>query len=213
MRKLILLALVIAGGVAPLAVQAKAGLKVINRLMGEAKYSRPRGSNAVVDTIMIHFTSDIAAHPEAPYDLDRCIKIFENYGVSAHYLIDRDGNVHRLVKEERAAFHAGKGVLPWHPYRTNTLNSFSIGIELLAIGTKEEMTKFVPVETFNKVAGKDIGFTDAQYAAVTRLIADIRGRWPGINPNRHHVIGHNEYAPQRRSDPGKLFDWRRIGLE
>jgi N-acetyl-anhydromuramyl-L-alanine amidase AmpD len=69
------------------------------------------------------------------------------------------------------------------------------------------------VEIYDKVAEKDIGFTDAQYDAVKQLIADIRRRWPGINHNRRHIVGHNEYAPDRRSDPGELFDWRRMGLE
>lgn len=30
--------------------------------------------------------------------------------------------------------------------------------------------------------------------------------------DRRHIIGHSDYAPKRRRDPGVVFDWSRIGL-
>lgn len=186
-------------------------LKIVDHLMDENKVSRERGE-AKVETIMLHFCSDVIQNPKSPYSLERIVGIFDQYGVSAHYLIDREGVVHRLVKEERAAFHAGKGVLPWPPYRTNVLNNFSIGIEIMAIGSREEMKKFMSTDIYDKVESKDIGFTEAQYASLKKLIAEIRTRWPLIEFDRRHIVGHDTYAPDRRSDPGELFDWTKIGL-
>ena len=184
--------------------------RIIDHLMDQARISNSRGNNQV-DMIMLHFSSDVSAHPTDPYHLDRVIGTYGNTA-SAHYLIDREGNIYRLVKEERAAWHAGKGSLPWTPHRTNTLNSTSIGIEMMGISTWEDMRIFIPKATYDKVAKKDIGYTDAQYQSLNLLLADIRHRHSKILFDRHHIISHSDYAPKRRTDPGVLFDWTRIGL-
>jgi LysM repeat protein len=41
---------------------------------------------------------------------------------------------------------------------------------------------------------------------------EILKRHPTIQRNRKHIVGHNEYAPGRKKDPGKLFDWSRINI-
>jgi|HubBroStandDraft_6_1064221.scaffolds.fasta_scaffold329013_2 N-acetyl-anhydromuramyl-L-alanine amidase AmpD len=184
-------------------------LKIVDHPMSE-KVSRPRGSRPV-EYVMLHFSSDVVAHPEAPYNLDRVIATYGN-AASANYLIDREGNVFRLVKEDRVAWHAGKGALPWPPYLTNNLNSYSIGIEMMNVSTWKDMKVFMSKETYDKVAKKDIGYTDAQYKSLNLLLADIRSRWPKVTMDRHHIVAHSTYAPGRRSDPGELFDWTRIGL-
>ena len=53
-----------------------------------------------------------------------------------------------------------------------------------------------------------IGFTDAQYDALSVLVEDICSRYQ-IPMDRAHIIGHEEYSPQKQ-DPGQLFDWSRI---
>ncbi len=184
--------------------------KIIDHLMDQARISSSRRANQV-DTIMLHFSSDVSAHPTDPYNLDRVIGTYGT-NASAHYLIDRQGNIYRLVKEERAAWHAGTGSLPWPPYRTNSLNRTSIGIEMMGISTWEDMKIFIPKATYDKVAKKDIGYTDAQYQSLNLLLADIRRRHPKIQFDRHHIISHSDYAPKRRTDPGVVFDWTRIGL-
>ena len=103
-----------------------------------------------------------------PYNVDRVIATYGN-AASAHYLIDREGNIYRLVKEERAAYHAGRGRLPWPPYRTN-MNSTSIGIEMMNISTWDDMKIFIPKATYDKIAKKDIGYTDAQYQSLNRSV-------------------------------------------
>lgn len=106
--------------------------------------------------------------------------------VSAHYLIGRDGDVVQLVDEAKRAWHAGAG--EWRG--EGDLNSRSIGIEL-------DNTGLHP-------------FSEPQMSALSLLVSDIRGRW-SIPPEG--VLGHSDFAPDRKADPGKRFDWRRLALE
>ncbi|MCF8178858.1 MAG: N-acetylmuramoyl-L-alanine amidase [Sulfuritalea sp.] len=104
-------------------------------------------------------------------------------GVSAHYLIGRDGTVIQLVDETRRAWHAGKS---WWGGNTD-LNSTSIGIEL--DNTGEEV------------------FAEAQIVALLGLLEGIRirHRIPWAN-----YLGHGDVAPGRKVDPSHLFPWRRL---
>lgn len=101
--------------------------------------------------------------------------------VSAHFLVRRDGEVIQFVPCSRRAWHAG--VSNWRGHER--CNDFSIGIEL---------------EGCDRVA-----FEDAQYLALKRLLAELRRRYP-----IEAVVGHNEIAPGRKTDPGPCFDWERV---
>src|SRR5438067_8869579 len=50
-------------------------------------------------------------------------------------------------------------------------------------------------------------FPEPQMAAVELLCHEILGRHP-IPP--HRVVGHSDIAPDRKSDPGELFEWPRL---
>src|SRR5207247_2688084 len=50
-------------------------------------------------------------------------------------------------------------------------------------------------------------FPEAQMAAVEALCRDILSRHR-IPPYR--VVGHSDIAPDRKADPGELFDWPRL---
>lgn len=104
--------------------------------------------------------------------------------VSAHYLIEDDGTVHRLVREDRRAWHAGKSF--WRG--TTDINSASIGIELVNPGHE---FGYQP-------------FPDAQMEALLPLLADMVQRH---DIPRANVVGHSDIAPARKEDPGELFDW------
>ena len=107
--------------------------------------------------------------------------------VSSHYLVEEDGTIWRLVPEERRAFHAG--VSCW--LGEQNLNYVSIGIEIVnpghAWGYRE--------------------FPEPQMRAVEMLCRDIVAR-RRIPPYR--IVGHSDIAPDRKSDPGELFDWPRL---
>ncbi|MEQ1499283.1 MAG: N-acetylmuramoyl-L-alanine amidase [Novosphingobium sp.] len=108
----------------------------------------------------------------------------EEAGVSAHYMIEEDGKIHRLVREDRRAYHAGKSY--WRGVKD--VNSASVGIEIVN-------------------PGHEFGyrpFPDAQMEALLPLLAGIVERW---DVPRANVVGHSDVAPQRKEDPGELFDW------
>lgn len=105
--------------------------------------------------------------------------------VSAHYLVEEDGRVFRLVPEERRAWHAG--VSFWRGRRN--VNGDSIGIEIVNPGHEWGYRPF----------------PDAQIAAVTALVADIRSRWTIEDGD---IVGHSDVAPARKDDPGELFPWK-----
>ncbi|AFM06361.1 negative regulator of beta-lactamase expression [Bernardetia litoralis DSM 6794] len=175
--------------------------------------SRNRSSDASITHVMLHFCSNAAKKPENPYNLKDILNIFETYRVSAHYIIDREGIIHHLVNENRAAHHAGRGHLAHEgENHHNDLNGRSIGIEMMAIGTQTEMSKFISTEKYQKINKNDVGFTEAQYKSLARLLKDIESRHADVSHDRKHIVGHDEYAPSRRSDPGSLFDWNKIGL-
>jgi len=108
------------------------------------------------------------------------------YEVSAHYLISRQGQVRQMVKERDRAWHAGAG--SWAGL--TDINSRSIGIELTNTGSEP--------------------FGEPQMAALCDLIRGIMDRWA---IRSHDVIGHQDMAPERKSDPGRRFDWVRLARE
>jgi N-acetylmuramoyl-L-alanine amidase len=108
-------------------------------------------------------------------------------GVSAHYVLAEDGQVLRLVPEEKRAWHAGKS---WWRGITD-VNSASVGIEIVN-------------------PGHEFGyrpFPEPQVDALLPLVADIVRRH-GIKPP--YVVGHSDIAPVRKEDPGELFPWARL---
>ncbi len=109
--------------------------------------------------------------------------------VSAHYMIEEDGRVFQLVREDRRAWHAG--VAEWAGI-TN-VNSASIGIELVNGGHN------VP-----NPDGSLPEFPDAQINALIPLCKDIMARH--TIPAKG-VVGHSDIAPERKDDPGEAFPW------
>jgi N-acetyl-anhydromuramyl-L-alanine amidase AmpD len=160
--------------------------------------------------VVLHFISNAALDPKNPYIYEDIRNIFKEYDVAPHYMIDRNGVIYYMLPENRVARHAGKGDLEGYPEYKDHLNDFSIGIELMAIGTATEMQTIIPSEDYKKIPQEHIGYTEAQYKSLSQLIDDILARNPKIKRNRTHIIGHDEYATGRKTDPGSLFDWGRI---
>jgi len=104
--------------------------------------------------------------------------------VSAHFLIDRKGDVTQYVPVQRRAWHAGVSV--WQG--REGCNDFSIGVELEG----DAKTPFEP----------------NQYATLASLTALIQTRYPTVKTDR--IVGHEHIAPGRKWDPGPLFDWPRL---
>lgn len=158
--------------------------------------------------VVIHFTSAVVISKEDPYNMETVRGIFEDNGLSIHYIIDREGNVLCYMPEDRAAWHAGKGTYGDDERLTNLMNKYSIGIELLAIGSEKDMAQYLTPAEYNALDGSLIGFTDEQYDTLGRLIKDICER-NEIPFDSEHIIGHDMYNPEK-NDPGELFDWDKL---
>jgi len=141
----------------------------------------PRPQGGVIDMLVIHYTGMESAQGALSRLRDPAAR------VSAHYVIDEEGIVSRLVDENARAWHAGKAA--WRG-ETN-INERSIGIELVN-------------------PGHEFGyrpFAEAQMTALIGLTLDILARHP-IPPE--NIVGHADVAPTRKQDPGELFDWARL---
>lgn len=169
-------------------------------------FSRAREHNP--EFVMIHFTSAVVLSKTDPYNQELVRGIFEDYGVSVHYIIDRDGSVSCYIPENLVAYHAGKGTWKDDPAYTNRLNDYAIGIEIVAIGSKDDMKQYLTASEYAKLDPALIGYTQAQYDALKILVQDICTR-NQIPMDREHIIGHEEYSPTK-TDPGELFDWDRL---
>ena len=88
------------------------------------------------------------------------------------------------------------------------MNKYSVGVEIVAIGSKNDMAQYLEAWEYNALDESLIGFTDAQYESLRNLVSDICQR-NDIPFDREHVIGHEEYN-KNKSDPGELFDWERL---
>lgn len=154
-------------------------LQIINKLLnwGWEMSLKPR----LIDTIVIHSSYD--ALGKDPYSLEGVIKEYELYGVAAHYLIDRQGKIYRLIEDKNIAYHAGKSRTP---DGRNNVNDFSIGIEL--IYQKEESPN------------------EIQYLQLANLIKYLQKEYPIPSKN---IFGHSEIAPGRKTDPWN-FNWQKF---
>jgi N-acetylmuramoyl-L-alanine amidase len=141
----------------------------------------PRGAEPRIDMLVLHYTGMATAEAAIERLCDPSAK------VSAHYVVEENGTIWRLVPESRRAFHAG--ISCWQG--ESDLNRVSLGIEIVNPGHEWGYRPFL----------------EAQMAAVERLCLDLIARHA---IPAHRIVGHSDIAPERKSDPGELFDWPRL---
>ena len=107
--------------------------------------------------------------------------------VSAHYVVDEDGTILRLVPDEKRAWHAGRS----HWREWEDVNHVSLGIEIVNPGHEWGYRPFPA----------------AQIDAVVRLVAHLKDKY---EITRGNIVGHSDIAPARKRDPGELFPWGRL---
>ena len=159
-----------------------------------------------INYLVIHFTSEDFAESL------RLLTQPTERPVSVHYLVpepndetyERDDlRIYRLVRESERARHAG--ISYWG--NSQSMNNSSIGIEIVnrsrcePIDPEAESTPENQRCTF-------LEFPEEQVQLVIRLAKDILERNPDIDPI--DVVGHGDIAPDRRSDPGPTFPWKRL---
>lgn len=105
--------------------------------------------------------------------------------VSAHVLVRRDGECVQFVPFEQRAWHAGRSRWQDGGRWRDSLNDFSIGIEL---------------------EGDEVSpYTELQYTALCRVTRQLLAHYPQMTAQR--IVGHAHVAPLRKNDPGPAFDW------
>ncbi len=109
------------------------------------------------------------------------------YKVSCHFLVDRRGEVVKLVDEKKTAWHAGKS--KWKSFVN--LNKNSIGIELVNKGHKYGYEKF----------------SKKQINSLVRLCVYLKKKY---HIKKQNILGHSDIAPLRKSDPGEKFPWETL---
>ena len=104
--------------------------------------------------------------------------------VSSHYLIKNNGEIITLVPDLYVAWHAGKSIYEG----IKDCNDYSIGIELEGCD--------------------DISFENIQYIKLSEIIITLIDNYKYLSEDR--IVSHSDIAPGRKSDPGPLFDWKRL---
>ena len=109
--------------------------------------------------------------------------------VSAHYVIDESGTCFQLVDESHRAWHAG--ISYWAG--NDNINNCSIGIELSNPGHEHGYK----------------AFPEPQMLALLDLTKEIITR---NSIKSQFILGHSDIAPDRKLDPGELFNWQRLAV-
>lgn len=137
-----------------------------------------RPAGTPIDTLVLHYTGMQSAEAALERLCNRAAR------VSSHYLVEEDGTLWQLVADEQRAWHAGPSF-----WRGNTdINARSIGIEIVNPGHEWGYRPF----------------PEAQMKAVITLCRELLARYPILAPN---VVAHSDIAPDRKQDPGELFDF------
>lgn len=127
----------------------------------------------------------VIIHFTAETSLDQTIGTFtvKRSGTSAHYVVGKNGKVVHMVNDYLRANHAGVG--KWGS--VVDMNSISIGIEVDNNG--------------------DEPYTDAQINSLIALLSRLKSAYGIPTAN---FIGHEDFAPVRKPDPGPYFPWKKM---
>lgn len=163
------------------------------------------GGEVVPRYLVMHYTAGTGAEASVNWLTD------ERARASAHLVVGRDGDITQLVPFDRVAWHAG--VSRWEGIEG--LNTHSLGIELSNAGRLEQKgqkwcawfgTAFPPEEVMkatHRHEAEPCGwhvFPRAQIeAALEAAIAVVHAY--GMDD----VVGHEDIAPGRKTDPGPAF--------
>jgi len=151
----------------------------------------PRPASSPVDLIVVHsislppgeyggtFVEQLFTN-QLDWDAHPYFQQIRGVEVSAHFYIQRTGQLTQFVSTQQRAWHAGKS--QW--CGRDNCNDFSIGIELEGL--------------------EDHPFETIQYEVLRSLIWDIQR----VHPLVQDVVGHSDVAPGRKRDPGDAFNWR-----
>ncbi len=119
-----------------------------------------------------------------PQSNNKYLNDIRNLKVSSHIYIKRTGEIIQFVPFDKRAWHAGESSFE----NIENCNDYSIGIEIEGCD--------------------DIAYEDIQYIKLAEVIDCLIGNYKDLNSNR--IVSHSDIAPNRKTDPGPLFDWKRL---
>lgn len=131
----------------------------------------------------------LVLHSTAHSNTSEVVECLDKLQLSCHYIMDLDGNLTKVVPEDKRAWHAGAGY--WRGI-SEDLNSHSIGIEICNLQLGQE------------------NFTEKQIAKLIPFCKKIISKY-NIKP--HNVVAHSDIAPTRKPDPGICFPWKVLSRE
>ena len=163
-----------------------------------------------LDTIIMHYTTGGTARP--------AINTLTNPKVhaSAHVVIDRDGSITQLIPFDTIAWHAGRSTYEGR----SGFNKYSIGIEMVNAGHLSKSgnvyrawygAAFNPSDVIEAVHKNNTRpqywhvYTAEQILAAKELCRELVEKY-----KIKHILGHDEIAPKRKSDPGPAFPMDRF---
>lgn len=129
------------------------------------QFSRPRKTEPT--TIVVHCT--------AGGTFQSAFETLKKRGLSYHYIIDKDGTVHKLVPYNRVAFHAGKSKGP----DGGNVNEYSIGVSFV-----------------NRNDGRD-PYLGPQIKAFEVLCSALKRAVPTLK----WMVGHVDVSLSGKTDP------------
>jgi len=157
--------------------------------------------------------SYIIIHYTAGSSIEGSVNWFKNPSAeaSAHLVIGRDGRIVQMVPFNQRAWHAGKS--QWG--NVNGLNSYSIGIELVNAGRLvKKQGAFInwaghvipDDEVIEATHKNDSGsafwheYTKSQIETAIEVSKTLVPAYSILE-----ILGHDDIAPRRKSDPGPAF--------
>lgn len=137
-----------------------------------------------IDTVILHYTGMETGEEAISRLCDPEAK------VSAHYVVEEDGRVFRLVADDKRAWHAG--ISSWKG--EGDINTRSVGVEIVN-------------------PGHEWGYRDFPAAQIESVAALVKSLFAAHRISPARVLGHSDVAPARKDDPGEKFPWARLSAE
>lgn len=203
--------------VSPVSLSGETGVRIENHRLNPGWYKESPnqgGALAGPTLIVMHYTAsggdtgqgdaDFLASAAAP--------------ASAHVVVGRGGDVRQIVPFDRKAWHAGQSVWRGRP----NVNDFSIGIEIdnwgrlakaasgevvSSTGVAVDPGKAVELTHKNETAS---AFWEVYPEAQLRVLVELTRLLLETYPTLNEIVGHDDVAPGRKSDPGPAFPMERF---
>jgi len=151
------------------------------KILNSPNHSLKQRKKSNIRFIVIHYTGMQSERESIKRLTDKKSR------VSAHYLIIKEGNLIKMVSENKIAWHAGKS--KWKD--SVNLNNQSIGVELVNKGHK-------------------FGYENFSKKQIAKLVLLSKFLIKKYRIKESNILGHSDIAPIRKMDPGEKFPWHTL---